>query len=689
MMTKQVRHACTLIGAYALLAVVFTWPLALHLDAAVTSLVDPVDSIWRIGWGQYRLLHAPWQLFAGNAFYPYQHSYLFDELVLGPAILTLPLAALGVSPLAIYNIAVLLAFTLCGVTMYLLARRFGAIPLAAALAGVVYAFAPMHLERIGHIGVLSAEWFPLILLLIDRVIERPRARDTLVLAACLVMQAVSSQYHAIYLLVLVPLFLVVMLVRRREARRRPVLTHLAAAGIVALTVVFPIALGYRAVQTEYAVHRSFGQVTYYSASLASFVTTGDHNCLWGPMTAALRMHGTYTFERGMFPGALALLLAMVGVWVGRRRAWEQFLALLVLTSGVFALGPQLRLVPGAKSVLIGYLPYALLYWHLPGWDSMRVPARFGALFLLGIAGLAATGLTAVSHRLATIRLSPARLTRVLPIFGSAVILLGTGGEYLNHPLPLTPLESGAAIPPVYHWLATQPDARILELPLFFPDHAREQRIAAREQYFSLVHHHPLVNGNATVLPKGYQALVKDLSLLPSPRAVGLLQGLGITHIVVHYDQFTESENDRNLTDRLRAEQDGFAFAPVARFGETTVYQVAPTARFEALRAALAPHASVLLSREDPRQTGAYMAMLGFVLRDHPLYSHVRASFGQEYRGPPQANARYDYAILFVQEDPATAAFTEADIIWQDSVVRVYGRHHVTSQRTARDRAEVR
>ena len=529
----------------------------------------------------------------------------------------------------------------------------------------------------GTSAILSTEWFPLILLLIDRIIERPRVRDALALAACLVMQVVSSQYHAIYLLLLVPLFLVVMLARRSEARRWPVLLHLAVAGLVAFAVVLPIALGYRTVQTEYQVSRSIGQVTYYSASLANFITTGDHNRLWGPITATLRTHGRYTFERGMFPGAVALLLALIGIGVGRRRAWEQFLALLTLTSGVLALGPQLRLVPGAKSVLIGYLPYALLYWHLPGWDSMRVPARFGALFLLGIAGLAATGLTALTGRLATMRVSPARLMRVLPVFGSVVILFGIGAEYLNRPLPLTPLESGATIPPVYRWLAAQSDVRVLEVPLFFPDHEREQRIAVREQYFSLVHRHPLVNGNATVLPKGYQALVKDLSLLPSPRAVGLLQGLGITHVVVHYDQFTASESDRRLVDQLRAEQAASAFTPVAQFGETTVYQVASTAQFAALRAALVPHASVMLSREDPLKTGAYMAMIGFVLRDHPLFSEVRASFGQEYRGRPQANTRYDYAVLFVHEDPATANFTEADIIWQDTVIRVYGRHHDT------------
>ena len=45
-------------AAYAILAVAVTWPLAAHLGDGVFSAVDPVDSIWRVGWGQERLLQA-------------------------------------------------------------------------------------------------------------------------------------------------------------------------------------------------------------------------------------------------------------------------------------------------------------------------------------------------------------------------------------------------------------------------------------------------------------------------------------------------------------------------------------------------------------------------------------------------------------------------------------------------------
>ncbi|MDQ6908976.1 MAG: hypothetical protein M3176_19325, partial [Chloroflexota bacterium] len=614
--------------SYLLIAVALTWPLAAHLNSGVTSSIDPVDSIWRIGWGHYRLLHNPLHLFTGNTFYPFADSYLFDELVLGSAVLTLPLALLHIAPLAIYNVALLLSLTMSAVAMYALARRFGAVPVAAFIAGVIYAFAPMHLDRIGHIGLLSAQWFPLILLLCDRIVAAPRIRDTLALAACVVMQAISSHYYAIYLLVLVPLFLAIACIKRPEARRRNVWLHFATAGALAFVIILPIAIGYRRVQNEYGVERTFGQTTYYAATVANFFTVDGRNRFWGGITAPLRTHGTYTFERNMFPGLLALLLAGFGFWIGRRRPWEQFLALLVGISAAFAVGPELRLTPGSKSLLLRHLPYDIFYWHLPGFASMRVPARFGTLFLLGIAGLAATGATALLARSGAFRLPRINTARAAPIAVAATLLAGFGAEYATRPLPIVPLESGETIPAVYYWLADQPDARVIELPLVIPDHEREQAIAVREQYYSLVHRRPIVNGNANVLPKGYKALAFDMRRFPSERSVALLQGLGITHVVVHFDQFPGTARAA-LAARLDGVPDEMSRS--VQFGETSVYIVSRSAKLAELPEIVAPGASVRLSRNDPMGTGAYMGMLGYLLRDHPLYARLRVDFGQNYR----------------------------------------------------------
>lgn len=654
--------------AYVLTAIAVTWPLAAHLNDGVTSPIDPVDNIWRIGWGHFRLLHSPLDLFNGNTFYPFRDSYLFDELVLGSAILTLPLAIVHVAPLVIYNLSVLIALVLSALAMYALARRFGAAQIAAFVAGLIYAFAPMHLDHIGHLGLLSAQWFPLILLFADRLIAAPRPREACGLAACLAMQAISAQYYALYLLLFMPLFLAIAVARRPEARRPTVWLHLAAAAGVAVLIVAPVAIGYHRVKTDYNVARTYSQTTHYAAAVTSFGTADGRNRLWGSVTAPLRTYGRYTPERNMFPGLLALVLASIGLWCGRRRAWEQFLGALAALSAILALGPELRLTPDSNSLVLRHLPYDLLFWHLPGWDSMRVPARFGTLFLLGIAGLAATGMTALLQRTATVRLPRLRYAPGAYAAASVLTLCGFGIEYASHPLPLSPLESGATIPAVYRWFADQPDARIIELPLVMPDHEREQTIAVREQYYSLAHRHPIVNGNANVLPKGYKALVFDMRRFPSERSIALLQGLGITHVIVHYDQMGEPERAA-LVHQLSAGVDGLT--PAAEFDSTTVYVVTHSVHLAELPALIAPGATVHLSRGDPLGTGAYMGMIGYLLRDHPLYARLRVDFGQEYIDDPGHTVRYDYGIFYRHENPASTGFENADLIWEDGVVRVY------------------
>jgi hypothetical protein len=667
---SPISTGLVLFACYLLIAIVLTWPIASRLNSGITSAIDPVTSVWRLGWAQHQLLHDPVHLLSGNIFYPYANTYVFDGMELGVAILTLPLALVALPPLAIYNCGILLSLALSALAMYLLAKRFGATPFAAFIAGAIYAFAPMHLDRIGHIAFLSTAWFPLILLFMDRILVAPKLRDALILAACLVMQALSTQYYAIFLAFFVPLFLLVMLIRRPEVRRRVAWGHLALAGLLALAIVAPFALVYYHVQLAYDVDRTYGQVTYYSATIANFFTADETNRLWGHLTARLRAYGTYTFERNMFPGVIALALAGIGFWQGRKRAWEQFLGALVIVSAALSFGPELRLTPASKSLLLRHLPYDIFYWHVPGFDSMRVPARFGTLFLLGLAGLAATGVTALSRWIGAHPLPrPRRVTQSqLPLrIAGVAVLLGLGAECANGPLHLLSLENSATMPPVYRWLASQPDARIIELPLLIPDHAREQQINAREQYFSLFHQHPTINGTANVLPKGYKALVLEMQNFPSPRSIALLQGLGITHVVIHFDQYSGADGAA-IARRLQSSWDGLSLAQP--FPDTSVYRLDLSTSFPSLNAAIPPGASIMLSRADPQGTGAYMGMLGYVLRDHPLYAQLRVDFGETYRGAPVAGAHYAYAILYKEEDPATLGFPTA-LVWQDGVARAY------------------
>jgi hypothetical protein len=670
-----------LVLAYALLTVLFTWPIATRLTDHIPDYGDPVDSAWRLGWGQEQLLRDPLAIFDANIFYPYARSYLFDELILGIALITLPLRLVTDNPILIYNLAVLSSFVLSALAMYALARRLRCPPVAAFAAGLIYAFAPLHMAHLTHLGLLSGQYFPLAILLLDRIFDPDPAattparwRDAVLLALVLALQALSAQYYAFYLIFVVGGFVGLRVVQGAARRRLPppaAWARLAVAGALAGLAVVPFFLGYRQVQGDYTVERSIAQNAYYSANLASFFTADGQNLLWGTLTAPLRAFGRYTFERNMFPGLLALGLALVGALTSWRRPLAQYLIGLGLGAAILALGPNLYLTADNKSLVFDRMPYGFLYYRLPGFDSMRVPARIGILYALSVAGLAALGLTWLLGRAAAWRPALAPQTRRRLAAGlAALVIAGIGVESLNRPFRPVPLATREAAPPVYRWLAAQPSAPMIEVPFVIPDHPdRHGMLGDLYQFYSLYHGQPVVNGSANVVPKGYKALYYELREGVTPRAVTILQGLGVAHLVVHYDEL-----DGAAAGRTRALLDGGTpgISVAASFGGDVVYRLAPNDRLAELRSRIPPDATIYLSRgEDP--TGAYGGMLARVLAPNPIYTRVRVEFGRDYAGTPDQAARYDYAILYGYEDPASAGFAGARVVWEDEVVRVYGR----------------
>lgn len=606
---------------YAALAALFTWPLVARLGDAVVSPIDSVDSTWRLGHAQERLLRAPWRLFDADVFHPYPSSYLFDELIIGVALVTLPLRLVTANPVAIYNVAVLLTFVLSALAMYALARHLRCPPVAAFAAGLIYAVA-------------------------------------------LALQALSSQYYALYLTLVVGGFVALRLVQDGARRRLPgraTWAGLLAAGGAAAGAVLPFILGYLAVRRDHDFARSIASNLRYSASIASFFTAGEWNLVWGVPTAPLRDLGQYSPERDLLVGATALLLALIGAATARHRPPAQYLLALGGGSALLALGPVLYGTSDPASGLGGPLPYHYLYHHLPLFDAMRVPARLGILYALSVAGLAGLGLTRLLGHLAVKRAprTPDATRRPVGLRARGALRWGVvavvvGGiilESANRPRPLTTLEGNAALPPVYRWLAAQPATVIVELPF---DTKRDQR-NNRVQYFSLFHDHALLNGSADIVPTGYRSLAEELYRGPTPRALAILQGLGVTHIVAHDDQRLDGTPD--LTPK------------VADFGGTAIYRLVGTDRYVRLRAAIPREATVYLAQDAAQET--YIGMLGWILRENPLYARIPTSFGQRITGPPQPGARYGYAVLHRRDDPAAVGFAGAELIWEDEVARVY------------------
>jgi hypothetical protein len=183
------RAGLALVLALLALAVVFTAPLAAHLASALPyAAVPPAgwETVGRIQGDHLQFYYYLWlvrdRLGAGAS--PLRDPYQFavdgprpnlPNVFLPAALAYLPLAVLD--PRLGYNLLVLLSFPAAGLAAALLARRYGARPEAAALAGVVFACAPYRLGALlgGHPAGVAYALVPLALWGLEGALAGSRA----------------------------------------------------------------------------------------------------------------------------------------------------------------------------------------------------------------------------------------------------------------------------------------------------------------------------------------------------------------------------------------------------------------------------------------------------------------------------------------------------------------------------------
>jgi hypothetical protein len=170
------------------------------------------------------------------------------------------------------------------------------------------------------------------------------------------------------------------------------------------------------------------------------------------------------------------------VW--KRRSTFGFYVFAAAVMLVLSLGPRPAL---AGSPVLFRAPYAWLM-ELPGFSEVRVPARFGMLFVLCVAIAAALAFARL-----TAAMAPARRRLLVSI--AVVLVLIEGWPRVTMAEPAAPIAALTDLAPA---------APVLELPLGIT----ERDVAAL--YRSIGHGHPIVNGYSGYDPPHYQILKTGL-----------------------------------------------------------------------------------------------------------------------------------------------------------------------------------
>ena len=380
--------------------------------------------------------------------------------------------------------------------------------------------------EVARLQTLSIFWFPFVLLGIHSYLVTGRRRSLVATGIAWIGLNLSSVYYLAYCQPFIAVFALGEIVRFQRAHDRRVWLDLAATAAVTAALTAPFLIPYVEMQRRLGFERTEQEIVALSATLDHYRAALPK--LWVPVSLS----------------GLAILVAAASQLRRRRSAvGPPFPALLVLVlaSAVIltvwlSLGPIVR--AGGRTLDVPAVYSALT--RLPGFEGLRVPTRFIALFFVFLGMLAGIGAATVSRawpRLGAIvagcamcvflwqgRDQRVTLDRALPSHGLAAV-----------PAYLTPT---ARLPRIYRVVESLPAKVILaEFPFGDP------WFDVRYMFFAASHRRPLVNGYSGVIPPSYrvrQAALANPLRDPFRARAGLIDA---THVIVHKASWTDGTGE--------------------------------------------------------------------------------------------------------------------------------------------------
>jgi len=469
-------HPAVAFLLFGALAIVWTWPLTANLSSHVLhDPGDPILNTWILWWNTQRV---PFTDAWWNAPFmaPMPGAFALSEHLVGLSVFATPMQWAGARPLEAYNVSVLLSFALSGFFAFQLGWRLTRSLPAAFFTGLAFAFAPYRAGQLAHIQVLTSQWMPAMLLAMHGYVDDGRPRWLLGFGLAWLLQALSNGYYMLFLPALVVPWLLWFTAKGTTPRRG---LMLGATWVIASLPLLPALLTYHQVHTALGLARSLGDIRQFSATWHSFLNPPALLRWWPAATARSQ-------EDYLFLGLTVVVLTIAGFAIAlirwRRTADSRvnalmFYSLAALLMCGLALGPGGE-PDGPPSLL---RPYGWLL-ALPGYDGLRVPARFAMLSALCLSISAGIALATVVRGRAV---------------AAALAIVACAGVAIDGYLDPVPIVTP---PPRIALDQAPPDAMVVEIPV------DDTQVSAAAMYRSIEHRRPLLNGYTGHTPAHYAIL---------------------------------------------------------------------------------------------------------------------------------------------------------------------------------------
>lgn len=543
-MKKAFLKHIAIIGIYAVLTVILTWPVVAKMTTHIAGAGgDPWQTLWRME-EKTRAVNQAMREGTLAEYVKYEFGGGGEARLVNLSVWPwLPLTELA-GNVAAYNIIWLLSFVLSGYGMYLLVRwlvkEYGAeetekkegnqikwAPIMAEapafLAGLAYMTLPYHAAHaMGHFGAMQIQWLPLIILTGWSQIRAPKAWKAIILTGLVIMQAWTEHHYFLWVAIFSVWFVIYYRVEIKEHFRRSTGAWYAAvmAAVIAVVVGASISPTLKLAQEENS-QLALGQeqVIRYSADPFAYVLPASFHTIWGK--AASTIWGKYftgnVEEATLFVGLLPLLV-VIFFW---QKIPPRQLRFWLATAGIFvviSLGPRLHLLGRVTGIP---LPWALIdQWPIA--SAVRTMARAGIIVNLSWVVL-------FGWVLAT------QLKRVGSAVAVAALVIV---EFMMWPTPVMPAE----LPLVYQVVKDRPGQAIIEIPT-----ATNYTIASRALYGSLVHGKKVLNNIALERAEGSKTY-DEIRSMPALRQILYLR---TSHLKEKRDEFMAQNMVETLSDVSR------------------------------------------------------------------------------------------------------------------------------------------
>jgi uncharacterized membrane protein YfhO len=362
-----------------------------------------------------------------------------------------------------FNTFFMLHFFLAGIFMYLLLKNSRLSNTSTIIGTLAYCFSSFLVSKVpaGHPVAFSGYiWLPLIMLFSESLVSGRSSLGIYALALTLTFQFLSGHTFPVFITII---YFILFLIFNFKHIFKPYCISFMAAFLLSCAQFIPT---YEL--SQYAETGNWlGLAQNYSLpikNLINFILPNHFGNIFDH-TFIFPLNPSYFFEsHSLYIGLIPLLLGISGLYIFVKR--KQYFYPVLLLSGVF--------------LALGYNNpfYSFLYNNMPGFNYLRVPARFIYLTIAALAVLSAYAWDYFSVRLHTI-------LKLLVVFIVIFDLFHWGKRYI-YPEDMNCYEQKSGLADAF-----KPDQRILTEP----DTINPNK--------SMLYHHLNLNGYEAIFLKDF------------------------------------------------------------------------------------------------------------------------------------------------------------------------------------------